>query len=127
VSSAYYLLCLSHDPALVLDHDFGCNGIKALSTREHDVHGEHDVFARHPECDLVAGRYSYPLIEVGCFGRQLPGPTGCRGHHNAVDWTEATVLRLLSAASGKVDEKLIEPFTCWPANRLAKLRCELGR
>jgi hypothetical protein len=120
VSSAYYLLCLSHDPALVIDHNFGCDGIKALGDREHDF------LAAHQECDLVAGRYSYPLIEAACFGRQLPGPTSCKGCHNAVDWTEAQVLRLLSAASGKVDMKLIEPFTCWPPDRLAKLRRELG-
>lgn len=120
MSSNYHVLCLSHDPALVIDHDFSYEGIKALDSRERDA------LAGHQQCDLAAGRYSYPMIEAGCFGRQMPGPTGCKGMHGPVLWTRSEVLRLMIAATGKVDGKLLDPFTCWAPARLARLRAELG-
>jgi hypothetical protein len=121
MSSTYHLLCLSHDPAIRIDCDLSFEAVKALDDREHGA------LAEHQQCDLAAGRYSYPLIEAACFGSQLPGPTACLKRHNRPIWTDRNVLRLVVAATGTLPDDLLKPFRpCWPAERLARLRVELG-
>jgi hypothetical protein len=122
VSSNYHLLCLSHDPAIVIDCDFRLDEVEAV-TREHEAP------AGHQDCDIVAGRFSCPLIEAGCFGRTLRGPSGCKGiHHRGPIWTDSNVLRLLHYAAPSVDQETLRPFVtgCWPLERLRRLRRELG-
>lgn len=122
MSSDYYLLCLSHDPAIVISgDDLGLAVVTALRDREHPDLG------RHRDCDIIAGRYSYPLIEVGCYGSQLPGWTACNLTHSILTWTDADWLRLLIASAGKVDDAVLRPFAtrCWPLDRIRRLQTEL--
>jgi hypothetical protein len=132
MSSDYFVLCLSHDPAIRID----------IASRQRDEAiaaasdpAGHEDLDNHQHCDLVVGRYSWPLVEVGC----PPSPKqaerrhqGCYHPHNPT-WLDAKWLRLLLAVT--VDEhrdpetsKAIERFHfgCWPPDRLARLRNELG-
>jgi hypothetical protein len=125
LSSAYHLLCLSHDPAIVVDYDFTYDGIKALASRDHEA------LRDHADCDIVAGRFSYPLIEVGCFGLNLGGRRDAKAYHRGIIWTDTDWLRLLHAARtppGVVGDDILRlnSFRCWPPERLNRLRNELG-
>lgn len=118
MSSTYRLLCLSHDPAIWLDQEWhsGSGG------REVSLAAALDPPAEHAGCDLVIGSYSYPLVEVCCPGRRL----GCR--HRDPSWVDARWLRLLHAARrvpDLTDECRRAETSCWPADRLARLRLEL--
>lgn len=119
MSSTYSAICLSHDPALTIGPDI----------RYEDV----DTFTRdrlegHDQCDIVIGRFSYPLIEVACLGRQLTGRSGCKRQHSGVEWIDSDWLRLLHAARPHVEPGVLRghTFGCWPAERLGRLRKELG-
>jgi hypothetical protein len=122
VSSTYNAICLSHDPGIVLGPDFTYEEANSLKSR--------DRLTGHETCDIVIGRYSYPLVEAACLGRQLPGPTGCKGYHSGVEWIDRDWLRLLAAATtppNSVDPELLRPLVqgCWPLERLHRLRGEL--
>ena len=125
MSSTYHLLCLSHDPAIIIGGEFSLRGIETAARDHEALHG-------HQGCDIMAGRYSYPLIEAGCFGRQMTGPTGCRSVHSGLLWADADWLRLLAAAirapAGSVHLDVVDPFTsrCWTLDRLRRLHAELG-
>ncbi|HEY5834922.1 hypothetical protein [Streptomyces sp.] len=120
MSSTYYAICLSHDPALVIDREIRRDTVDHLNNR--------DGLGDHQACDLVIGRFSYPLIEVACLGRQLPGPTGCTRQHSGVEWIDSDWLRLLHSARPHTDPELLRrhTFGCWPPERLHRLRDELG-
>jgi len=123
VSSDYHLICLSHDPAIVLyRRDLTHAEAESVASREHPA------LEGHEDCDVVIGRYSAPLVEVACLGRQLPGPSGCKGHHMRPEWIDRDWLRLLAAAASKVDEETLRPFVtrCWPLERLRRLGDEAG-
>jgi hypothetical protein len=122
VSSTYRLLCLSHDPAIVIDHDMALAEIEALSDRN-DTR-----LAGHEFCDVLAGRFSYPLIEVGCLGIRLRPQAGCRGYHNGINWVDSDWLRLLLASRSVAPAEVLRPFIsrCWPLDRVSRLRVELG-
>jgi hypothetical protein len=119
VSSIYRPICLSHDPALILSRDLTYEEANTLTVR--------DDLGDHQQCDLVIGRFSYPLIEVACLGRQLPGPTGCNGYHSGAEWIGSDWLRLLAAAAPTVSQDVLRPVTgkCWPLERLNRLRLDL--
>jgi hypothetical protein len=122
MSSTYHLLCLSHDPAIIIGHEFTFAEIKTVTR-------EHEALEEHPGCDIAAGRFSYPLIEVGCFGLTMTGTTGCKSYHSRLDWTDSDWLRLLqeATATSVVSAKTLAPLQrCWPAKRLRLLRGELG-
>lgn len=116
MSSAYRLLCLSHDPALVIDIELDRDTVPA---------DDHPALEGHQGCDLAMGRFSYPLIEVGC----LPYSPGCKGCHRTTNRTDSDWLRLLAAATtapNSVSIEVLAPVTrCWPLERLRKLRNEL--
>jgi hypothetical protein len=120
VSSTYSAICLSHDPALIIGPDLTYDEASRLDSR-----GRLDG---HQHCDIAIGRFSYPLIEVGCLGRQLPGPSGCRKQHGGIEWIDSNWLRLLHTARPHVGPELLRrhTFGCWPAERLDRLRQELG-
>jgi hypothetical protein len=124
VSSDYHLLCLSHDPAIAISYDLTLAEIEA-ATRDHEA------LLGHQGCDIMAGRFSYPLVEAGCFGRQMTGQSGCGGYHTHLIWTDRDWLRLLVAATdapAAVHGDVLDPFVsrCWPLERLRRLRRELG-
>jgi hypothetical protein len=121
VSSTYSAICLSHDPGIVLGPDLTYAEANSLNSR--------DRLAGHETCDLVIGRYSYPLIEAACLGTQLPGPSGCNVHHSNVAWIDRDWLRLLAAAVPlpAIGKDLLQPLLrCWTPERLHRLRDELG-
>lgn len=124
MSSNYRAICTSHTPALVIDHDYTYDEANNLTTR--------DSLGDHTDCDVVIGRYSYPLVEAACLGRQLPGPSGCKGYHAGPHWVDVAWLRLLTAATtapNTVDPALLRTISthgCWTPERMTSLRAELG-
>jgi hypothetical protein len=124
VSSNYRILCLSHDPAIVAG-DF---------TSAEAAEAEIAVgLNEHPQCDLLIGRYSYPLVEVGCpptTGIKRSGQHYCFPHA-MTKWVDVAWLRLLAAAhqSGNDQMRALVDDTHlrhWPWGRLQRLRDELG-
>lgn len=119
MSSTYRVLCLSHDPGLELDPDFGSphDAIAAA------VDGRPGI--EHKGCDLVVGRVSGALTELCC------PPT--HGQHSVPIWVEIDWLRLLGVLiqttnpkPPPVAEALSRLTRCWTADRLHRLRLQLG-
>lgn len=120
MSSDYYPICLNHDPGIVIDHDFTYEEANSLSTR--------DRLSGHENCDIVIGRYSAPLVEVACLGRQLAGPTGCKAYHIKAMWIDRDWLRLLATAGPDAHPGAMGALSergCWPLERVHRLRVEL--
>jgi hypothetical protein len=128
VSSNYSVLCLSHDPAIIV-HDPGFNRPEqAEAAIRAGIQG-------HEECDLAIGRYSYPLVELGCpTSRHQPDsrrPGALRCYHGNTQWTDKEWLLLLAAAYQSTDPAVREAAKegyhhCLPWERLRRLRVELG-
>ena len=132
MSSDYKLLCMSHSPALVIDRGDCQNWQEpepaiaaALDPAKYGVE-------EHVRCDLLIGRFSYPLIEVCCAG----GPRGRTAHavHTSPTWLDKQWLVLLHAAmAAPADPGLkaaLEPLqrrhSCWSWERLDRLAPHLG-
>jgi hypothetical protein len=126
VSSDYRILCMTHDPAIVIGHDW-TNAPEAIAAACDPAN--HEAVAAHKDCDLLVGRYSYPLVEVCC-----PAGTGKWAHntHLAPQWIATDWLRLLHQAVELNDPALASSVKtlvgrgCWSAQRLRRLRDELG-
>lgn len=124
MSSTYRILCLSHDPAIDVGGEWHSSedGRIIAPVMAVDPAGAQPV-AFHAGCDLVVGRYSYPLVEVCC-------PAG--RFHSRPEWIDADWLRLLwharQAPEGSPlrDAAAGSAMACWPPDRLGKLRRELG-
>lgn len=128
MSSTYYVLCLSHDPAIIVN-DPGCNRPEEAEAivRERP--------AGHEHCDLMIGRYSYPLVELGCpstLGRRTPPrPNGITCCHGSTAWVDRDWLWLLAAAHQSSDPAMMAAIErghsrqCLPWERLRRLRDEL--
>ena len=120
MSSNYRLICLSHDPAIVVtnDGDAPRSLEAALEARTHDT--------QHTHCDVIIGEYSYPLVSAYCIGS--------RNHtHREPAGINVKWLRLLLAASVAPTNPgltaAIAAFTgygCWTPERVHLLRLELG-
>jgi hypothetical protein len=122
MSTAYKILCLNHDPALV---------ITDLDREHHEpfVPNREDAqLASHRGCDIMIGAFSYPLVQVGCYGLSVGDPTRCRGNHSQIIWVEVAWLRLLYAANGVLASEVTAPLgnRCWTPERLARLAPELS-
>lgn len=117
MSSMYRLICLSHDPGLTLDTEWhsGANGRAAaeLDLRQ-PQDSAHEEVRQHARCDLVIGRFSYPLIEVGYL------PYNTNVHWIDVEWVRALATL---ATSGLADLRMPRG---WTPERLIRLRSELG-
>lgn len=122
MSSTYYTLCLSHDPAIRID-------------REHRSAGEAlDAIAagieEHPDCDLLVGRYSAALVEVACPPtRDQRNVPRCLAHGGPV-WASAELLRLLATACNTGDGAVraataVNAFRHWTPQRIHRLRTQL--
>lgn len=117
MSSAYRILCLSHDPAIVaVDEVDGPE--EAESAIVHGVEG-------HDGCDLMMGRYSYPLVELGC-----PGNVGPCKRHSSPRWADIDWIRLIALAhqqpEGSQLHKAAKAATlgCFTRDRLHRLRSQ---
>ncbi|MEU0098277.1 hypothetical protein [Streptomyces sp. NPDC006267] len=121
MSSTYYVLCVSHDPAILsAEHRTGGDAAETIKSGS-------DL---HPGCDLVIERVSGGPVEIGCppASSRSAGP---RCYHRDVEWVEVEWLRLLSRGYTSTDPKVAEAvrrgrFTCWPQERLHRLRGSLG-
>lgn len=113
MSSTYRPICLSHNPAIELDIAWhsGNNGliVGEQLTRE--------GFSSHPDCDIILGKYSYPLIEVGCIGHRNKTFS-----HEDTKWIDAEWIALLIKAR-KNNIQLPYPIMtgCWNPERVKGL------
>lgn len=119
MSSSYYVLCMSHDPAIHIT-ELG----RDTDMREALVMGIGD----HQKCDTVVMRVSGAPVEFGCPGMQS---TRCPYGHRDVEWIDANVLRLLYYTKDDTREEVQKlfnrhPLSCWTKERLQHLRYELN-
>lgn len=119
MSSSYYILCVSHDPAMTA-RDCGTAEDAAAAIRA-GIEG-------HLECDLVIEEVSGGLVEIGCPPGVRP-QTQCR--HTDVEWMDVDWLRLLGRAYESTDSAVADAtrrgrFLCWPRDRVRRLRYSLG-
>lgn len=118
MSSSFYLLCLSHDPAITV-RDCGSAEMAADAIAT-GVEG-------HLDCDLLIERVSGAPLEYGCPSRRTPQ----RCHHSGTEWVDIEWLQLLARAHSSPDPGMQEAvkrdhFTCWTRERLHRLRHSLG-
>lgn len=122
MSSTYGILCLSHDPAIDTGHQ--CHTPDEAAQRiAGGIEG-------HAACDLLIGRYSYPLVEVGCPASKTQ-PAQLRCGHSSTVWVDAEWLRLLAACRTSSDPAVRDAAEhlrqmCWSPERVDRLRAELG-
>lgn len=125
MSSIYRVLCLSHDPAIEAADGNWNRPEPAEQAIADGIDG-------HTGCDLMIGRYSYPLVALGC-----PRSADTKGHigstclHGSLIWVDAKWLRLLAVAQqdpASVAGQIAADghFRCWTPERLRRLRLELG-
>jgi hypothetical protein len=122
MSSTYRILCLSHDPALIIETPDWNRPHQAEEAIHTGIEG-------HTTCDLAIGRYSYPHVTLGCPATRNQ-PANLRCCHNATDWTDSDWARLLAAGYQTTDPLVQTAVTqirglCWPWERLKRLRLEL--
>jgi len=122
MSTSYRILCLSHDPAIILEPNWaGFDQALAAATDP----AKHVEIANHAECDLLVGTWRGGLFLITCPPRPHPREDG---HHRLpvggdIDW-----LRLLSAAyqAELPDPRLTAALKrlpeCWSAERVYRLR-----
>jgi len=127
MSSTHHILCVSHDPAIVIGGEGWNNAAEAIE-RAGDP-GRFPDMAEHKDCDLLVGRYSYPLVEVGCPPREN-STTGCMHVH--AQWLRVEWVRLLAASLDAESaplraavEELTQRHRCWSRERIQRLRSEL--
>lgn len=128
MSSTYRILCLSHDPAIPIETPGWNRPTPAEEAIRIGITG-------HEQCDLMIGRYSYPLVELGC-PRSADRPDSLRPdvlrcYHGSTIWTDTEWLLLLAAAYQSTDPAMREAIkagshTCLPWERLRRLRAELS-
>ena len=128
MSSTYRILCLSHDPATIIETPDWNRPEQAEAAIQAGIDG-------HPACDLAIGRYSYPLVELGCpstLGRRTPPrPNGITCCHGSTVWVDRDWLWVLAAAYQSSDPSVVAAVErghqrqCLPWERLKRLRNEL--
>ena len=121
MSSDYQALCLNHDPAIVVEGEWrsAAEAVAAVKARTDER------LRSHQTCDLLVGRYSYPLVEVCCPGGNHTGLL-----HTNEQWIDASWLRLLHAAYRSQDAEVLDKAqrvgACWTAVRVGRLADQLG-
>ncbi|MEU0160235.1 hypothetical protein ABZ154_15675 [Streptomyces sp. NPDC006261] len=121
MSSTYYVLCLSHDPATRTQSEFTNHGEAAQAIK--------DGIEGHARCDLLIERVSGAPVEYACPPRD-DRKVGPHCHHRDVRWIDTEWLRLLGRAQQSTDPRLQEVlvqerFYCWPVDRVHRLRVAL--
>lgn len=121
MSSSYYVLCLSHDPAITVRES--ASPESAAEAIKAGVEG-------HSDCDLLIERVSGGPVEYGC-PPQGTRPAGPRCYHRDVEWVDTEWLRLLGRAHESTDACIQDAvkqgrFYCWTRDRLHRLRHEIG-
>ncbi|WP_228979692.1 hypothetical protein [Streptomyces sp. DH12] len=121
MSSTYRILCLSHDPATEAGE---------YRTPEAAEEAIAEGLSEHPNCHLMIGRYSSPLVELGCPPSRHQ-PTKLRCVHGSTVWVDSDWLRLLVAAYQSPDPAVQQAtktgrHLCLSQALLGRLRLELG-
>lgn len=120
MSSTYRILCLSHDPAIILEPEW-TTVIGALDAVLRPA--DHVEIANHASCDLVIGAFSPALAAVCCPPRLHPGDDGL---HKAENWITADWLHVLAAAHelphARLNTALKRMPVCWSPTRIHRLR-----
>jgi hypothetical protein len=129
VSSVYHVLCMSHDPAIQVARWENDGRDEAIAAALDPA--SHEDLVRHEHCDLLVGRYSYPLVELCCPARRGMGLA--HGRHSGEQWIDKDYLLLLSAAMDVEGNEALDAavervtrFGCWTEQRIRRLRIELG-
>jgi len=130
MSSVYRVLCLNHDPAIVIDRDWD-NGPEAIDAAANPDH--HEVLEFHTSCDLLVGRWSGSLCEVGCPPQPHEADKYGACYHTGPQWTSVDWLRLFEAALHVLPNPEVEkalkvfrrPYRCWSPERVERLRSVL--
>lgn len=114
MSSTYRLICMSHDPALVIyDNEWNNPGLAADAAVERFV----SPADRHQHCRLMIGRWSGGLFEVGCVrNSKHPGVY----HPTTDEWVDLAWLRLIVISGAEAVEQAKLP-TCWTYEVAARL------
>jgi hypothetical protein len=120
MSSVYRILCVSHDPALIVTSEDWNGSLPALDAIRDRTSGP---AAAHPNCDLVVGRYSVPLIEVCCPASRSNGLYHGSSHRDD-EWIVASWLRLLALSKPEV-YGMARLRSCWTPELARALRVEL--
>ncbi|MFI7096759.1 hypothetical protein [Streptomyces lydicus] len=121
MSSTYYILCVSHDPATTVTE---CPSPEAAEAQiGSGIDGHYD-------CDLMIERVSGGPVEIGCPPTKT-GSTHAHCHHADTEWVDVEWLRLLGGAYNSTDPRLADAvqkgrFFCWTPQRLHRLRHSLG-
>jgi len=132
MSDDFQVFCCSHDPAVPVGDDVGRDEIEPLirSLRKQSA---------HETCDLLVGRYSGALVEIGCpcnIGLPAGSPGhkfggGGPGYHRDMEWVDqrwlalaATLLDDTGAIIPGVSESasLKATRSCWTPQRIHRLR-----
>lgn len=126
MSSIYRPICMSHEPALVINSEYTDRTLfEAVLANPTSADPGGDL-ERHAGCDLLGGAFSYPLVEVYCPPRKAPVIRHTYGHWIDVGW-----LRLvhLTATTWPNSEALAQAHRalpmCWQPHRVARLAAEL--
>lgn len=119
MSSTYYTLCLSHDPAIRIDREHTTAG-EALASITAGIE-------EHPGCDLLVGRFSAALVEVACPATRDQRHTPRCLAPGGPDWASSELLRLLAAAYLSGDSAVraataVNAFQHWTPQRIHRLR-----
>lgn len=132
MSSTYRVLCVSHDPAMVLEFEQDGPDARAAAEARAADPVSYEVTRAHAACDLLIGRWSGSLVEVGCpSGRDVVAASHYPEHPHTSRWVEVEWLRLLHfAMESSSDRRLYDAVTklpgCWSWTRLSRMRFEMG-
>lgn len=122
MNTSYRILCLSHDPAIILEPEWG-DAYEALSAVASP--DEHVKLAHHAGCDLLVGAWSPRLEALACPPRAYSGhpPT-----HAFPEWLPVDLARVLGAAhqiplpDAGLSAALKHLPACWSPTRIHRLR-----
>lgn len=121
MSTVYRILCLSHDPAIILEPDWN-NPEQAIAAATNP--DDYIEVAPHSSCDLLVGGFSYPLISVACPPRPHPGQDAAP--HRQPIWITKDWLHVLAAANQLPHADLAAALRrlpgCWSPTRIHRLR-----
>lgn len=121
MSSVYRALCVSHDPALAWGEVHSGSWSDAAGMAGALAHLIEEARGEHPGCRLLLGRYSYPLIEIGCPANERR----CSRRHREVEWLDRYWAKLMILAGDQVGGWSHPVIGCWSRGLLLPLAADL--
>jgi hypothetical protein len=115
MSSSYYILCMSHDPATVVSES---------STEQTAIELVGEGFETHPSCDFLVMRVSGAPVEFTCTG----DTAAClHSHEQTADADWLRVMQKLEELASAETEIMRRRHTlkCWSKERMHRLRSRL--